>query len=83
MTFAASDPKGSSLDAFHAASRCHRPPVSRPLVPPGGIYGFVAEMRAEGGATRVDAYCVTGRGKILDWFTPWLEGHKDRCPAFD
>ena len=52
--------------------------------PPGGLYSFAAELRAEGkNATRVDAYYLTGRGRMASWLKPWLEGKKDRCPAFD
>lgn len=51
-------------------------------MPPGGLFVFVAEMRAQGNTTAVDAYYVTGRGKILDALKQWTEGRKGGCPAF-
>lgn len=52
--------------------------------PPGGLFSFVAEMRAAGaGVTQIDAYYITARGKMLSGLKSWLEGQKQRCPALD
>ena len=52
--------------------------------PPGGMYSFVAEMRPAGaGATQIDAYWISTRGKMLTGLKSWLDGQKDRCPALD
>lgn len=52
--------------------------------PPGGIFTFVAEIRAAGDAkTKVDVYYLSSRGNMAKWLKRWSEGEKETCPSLD
>lgn len=49
--------------------------------PPGGMYTLVAEMRAQGGKTKLDIYHA-GRTPIANSIKDWANGDKASCPKF-